>query len=202
MMVHHFSLGFSQEFKSPTPSPKISLLFVEYYSNHNNLVSYRKEGKYVGMHPNLSEDGKNFDRHKAANRKWWLIPVCNRLHWYLYAFNLDKRDLLVLDSMYDHPFDELRKLVDEYVGKLIEDMLKIVIPTFNHKGIGFPSRYAQVPKQPNNDDCGIYVIKFMEEWNEDSNLIAYTNEELVKISKTLVLDIALSNYNTIWGLLL
>ncbi|MED6224929.1 hypothetical protein PIB30_088945 [Stylosanthes scabra] len=55
-------------------------------------------------------------------------------------------------------------------------MLKIVIPTFDHKGIGFPSRYAQVPKQPNNDDCGIYVIKFMEEWNEDSNLIAYTNK--------------------------
>ncbi|MED6198285.1 hypothetical protein PIB30_064765 [Stylosanthes scabra] len=125
------------------------------------------------MHSKLGEDGKNFDRHKAA-RKWWLIPVCNRLHWYLYAFNLDKRDLLVLDSMYDHPFDELRKLVDEYV----------------------------VPKQPNNDDCGIYVIKFMKKWNEDSNLIAYTNEELVKIRKTLVLDIVLSNYNTIRGLLL
>ncbi|MED6189188.1 hypothetical protein PIB30_093434 [Stylosanthes scabra] len=125
------------------------------------------------MHPKLGEDGKNFDRHKAANKKWWLIPVCNRLDWYLYAFNLDKRDLLVLKSMYDHPFDELRKLVDEYVGKLIEDMLKIVIPLFDHKEIGFPSRYAQVPKQPNNDDCGMYVIKFMEEWNEDSNLIAY-----------------------------
>ncbi|MED6210486.1 hypothetical protein PIB30_064552 [Stylosanthes scabra] len=123
----------------------------------NNLVAYQKEEKYVGMHPKLGEDGKNFDRHKAANRKW---------------------------------------------GKLIEDMLKIVIPSFDHKGIGFPSQYAQVPKQPNNDDCGIYVIKFMEEWNEDSNLIIYTNEELVKIRKTLVLDIALSNYNTIQGLLL
>ncbi|MED6125904.1 hypothetical protein PIB30_073070 [Stylosanthes scabra] len=48
-------------------------------------------------------------------------------------------DLLVLDSMYDHAFDELRKSLDKYVGKLIEDMLKIVIPTFDHKGLGFPS---------------------------------------------------------------
>ncbi|MED6140795.1 hypothetical protein PIB30_096916 [Stylosanthes scabra] len=31
-------------------------------------------------------------------------------------------------------------------GRLIEDMLKIVIPTFDHKGVGFPSRCAQVPK--------------------------------------------------------
>ncbi|MED6206241.1 hypothetical protein PIB30_024833 [Stylosanthes scabra] len=75
-------------------------------------------------------------------------------------------------------------------------MLKIVIPTFDHKGFDFPSRYAKVLKQPNNDDCGIYVIKFMEEWTQDSILTAYSNEELVNIRKMLVLDIALSNYNT------
>ncbi|MED6159819.1 hypothetical protein PIB30_045631 [Stylosanthes scabra] len=78
--------------------------------------------------------------------------------------------------MYDHAFDELRKSLDKYVGKLIEDMLKIVIPTFDHKGLGFPSRYAKVPKQPNNDDCGIYVIKLLEEWKEDSELPAYNNK--------------------------
>ncbi|MED6126492.1 hypothetical protein PIB30_079020 [Stylosanthes scabra] len=133
------------------------------------------EGTYVGMHPNLSKDGKHFDGDKAANRKSWLLPVCNRLHWYLYAFNLEKKDLLVLDSMYDHAFDELRKSLDKYVGKLIEDMLKIVIPTFDNKGLGFPSRYVKVPKQPNNDDCGIYVIKLLEEWKEDSELPAYNN---------------------------
>ncbi|MED6222489.1 hypothetical protein PIB30_064945 [Stylosanthes scabra] len=118
----------------------------------NNLDAYQKEGKYVGMHQKLGEDGKNFDRNKAANRKW---------------------------------------------GKLIEDMLKIVIPTFDHNGFGFLSQYAQVPKQLNNDDCGIYVIKFFEEWKEDSKLTAYTNEELLKIRRRLVLEISLSNYNTI-----
>ncbi|MED6221655.1 hypothetical protein PIB30_056846 [Stylosanthes scabra] len=161
-----------------------------------NLDAYHKEGTYVGLHPNLGKDGKHFDGDKAANRKWWLLPVCNRLHWYLYAFNLEKKDLLVLDSMYDHAFDEFRKSLDKYVRKLMEDMLKIVIPTFDQKGLGFPSRYAKVPKQPNNDDCGIYVIKLLEEWKEDSELPAYNNEELLKIRRRLVLDIVLSNYNT------
>ncbi|MED6114415.1 hypothetical protein PIB30_080043, partial [Stylosanthes scabra] len=111
-----------------------------------NLDAYQKDGTYIGMHPKLGEDGRHFDRKKAANRKW---------------------------------------------GKLIEDMLKIVFPTFDHKGLGFPSRYANVPKQPNTNDCGIYVIKFLEEWTEASELHAYNN-----IRKRLVLDIALRNYNT------
>ncbi|MED6193516.1 hypothetical protein PIB30_020318 [Stylosanthes scabra] len=64
--------------------------------------------------------------------------------------------------MHDHPLDDLRRSLDTYVGRVIEDMLKIMIPTFDHKGVGFPSRYAKVPKQPNDDNCEIYVIKFME----------------------------------------
>ncbi|MED6139329.1 hypothetical protein PIB30_082794 [Stylosanthes scabra] len=125
-----------------------------------------------------------------------LLPLCNKSHWFVYAFNLEKKELLVLDSMYDHSFDDLRKSLDIYVGKLIKDMLKIVFPTFDYKGLGFPSRYANVPKQPNTNDCGIYVIKFLEEWTEASELHAYNNEELLKIRRRLVLDIALSNYNT------
>ncbi|MED6150359.1 hypothetical protein PIB30_071535 [Stylosanthes scabra] len=116
-----------------------------------NLDAYQKEGTYVGMHPKLGEDGRHFDRKKAANRK---------------------------------------------LGMIVEDMLKIVFPTFDHKGLGFPSQYANVPKQPNNNDCGIYVINLLEEWTEASELHAYNNEELLKIRRRLVLDIALSNYNT------
>ncbi|MED6170243.1 hypothetical protein PIB30_028976 [Stylosanthes scabra] len=105
-----------------------------------------------------------FLRSKGWIDDKWLLPVCNRLHWYLYAFNLDKKELLVLDSMHDHAFDDLRSSLDTYV--------------------------------PNNDDCGIYVIKFMEDWKPDSILNEYTNQELAKIRRRLVLKIALSNFNT------
>ncbi|MED6114641.1 hypothetical protein PIB30_082312 [Stylosanthes scabra] len=46
-------------------------------------------------------------------------------------------------------------------GKIVEDILKIVFPTYHHTEIGFQCSYAKVPKQPNNDDCGICMLKFM-----------------------------------------
>ncbi|MED6200304.1 hypothetical protein PIB30_083737 [Stylosanthes scabra] len=143
------------------------------------------------MSPNLGLDKENFDREKAATRQWWLIPICHRRHWYLYAFNLVKRELLVLDSLFDHPFDDKRKIVDLYVM-----ILKIVFPTYHHTEIGFQCSYAKVPKQPNNDDCGICMLKFMESWTEDSNLKEFNNEHLNEIRRRLVIEIATSIYNT------
>ncbi|MED6208946.1 hypothetical protein PIB30_049841 [Stylosanthes scabra] len=83
-----------------------------------NLVAYETREEYFGVNPNLGLDKENFDKEKAATRQWWLIPICHRRHWYLYAFNVVKRKLLVLDSMFDHPFDDKRKIVDLYVVTL------------------------------------------------------------------------------------
>ncbi|MED6162731.1 hypothetical protein PIB30_073360 [Stylosanthes scabra] len=145
-------------------------------------------GEYFGMNPNLDIDKENFDREKTATRQWWLIPICHRRHWYLYAFNLVKRELLVLDSLFDHPFDDKRKIVDLYV--IVEDMLKIVFSTYHHTEIRFQCSFAKVPKQPNNDDCGICMLKFMESWTEDSNLKEFNNEQLNEIRRRLVIEIA------------
>ncbi|MED6125162.1 hypothetical protein PIB30_066058 [Stylosanthes scabra] len=81
-------------------------------------------------------------------------------------------------------------------GKIVEDMLKIVFPTYHHTEIGFQCSYAKVPKQPNNDDYGICMLKFMESWTEDSNLKEFNNEQLNKIRRRLVIEIATSIYNT------
>ncbi|MED6136917.1 hypothetical protein PIB30_060181 [Stylosanthes scabra] len=198
-----FSLGFSQEFNTPTPSPDgstsedaevldippireilpediiINWKCKEYnYSSlprfledfycvevrimnttitDKNLDAYHKGGTYVGMNPKLGEDGKHFDRDKAANRKWIVINsayalLCEYCHddglfRASNAFNLEKKELLVLDSMHDHPLDELRRSLDKYVGRLIEDMLKIVIPTFDQKGL---VSQADMPKFQSN----------------------------------------------------
>ncbi|MED6141845.1 hypothetical protein PIB30_107483, partial [Stylosanthes scabra] len=105
-------------------------------------------------------------------------------------------ELLVLDSLFDHAFDDKRRLVDIYVGKIIEDMLNIVIPTYHHTDTGFQCCYTKVPKQPNNDDCGICVINLMESWTENSNLKEYNNEQLNEMRRNLVVEIATSKYNT------
>ncbi|RYR12310.1 hypothetical protein Ahy_B04g069854 [Arachis hypogaea] len=64
----------------------------------------------------------------------------------------------------------------DFQGRLFEDMAKVAIPAYIRTTDGLSRSYANVLKQPNNSDYGIYVIKFMEsyteshtldEWNED-----------------------------------
>ncbi|MED6212044.1 hypothetical protein PIB30_079396 [Stylosanthes scabra] len=138
--------------------------------NNSDLPRFTKEfycvvsgilGEYIGMNPNLGLDKENFDKEKTTTRQW--------------AFNIVKKELLVLDSLFDHVFDDKRILVDIYVGKIVEDMLNIVIPTYHHTETWFQCCYTKVPKQPNNDDCGICMINLMESWTENSNLKEYND---------------------------
>ncbi|XLU27933.1 hypothetical protein S245_063999, partial [Arachis hypogaea] len=55
-------------------------------------------------------------------------------------------------------------------GGLFEDMVRIAILAFVRTIYGPSRSYARVPKQPNNFDCGICVIKFMKSWAEDRAL--------------------------------
>ncbi|MED6176387.1 hypothetical protein PIB30_087759 [Stylosanthes scabra] len=177
-----FSLGFTLEFNTPTPSPDAS------NSEDTEIINWRCKEYNNSSLPRFLEEfycveagimntatiDKNLDAYQKDGTYIGMHPKLGE----------DGRH-----------FDQ-KKAANRKWGKLIEDMLKIVFPTFDHKGLGFPSRYANVPKQPNTNDCGIYVIKFLEEWIEASELHAYNNEELLKIRRRLVLDITPSNYNT------
>ncbi|MED6148168.1 hypothetical protein PIB30_050583 [Stylosanthes scabra] len=94
------------------------------------------------------------DIRRKVDEYAWFIPICDRDHWYLYALNIAKKKLWVLDSLHSEPFDDIRRKVDEYAGKIIHDMVKVAIPSFMHTSEGFEYEYADVPKQPNKDDCG------------------------------------------------
>ncbi|MED6180418.1 hypothetical protein PIB30_010048 [Stylosanthes scabra] len=81
----------------------------------------------------------------------WLFPVRYRNHWFLYALDISKGKLYVLDSMYSESNDEKRGKFDEYV---------------------FPCEYDVVPKQPNTYNCGVFVIEFMRLWDEGETSVA------------------------------
>ncbi|MED6218761.1 hypothetical protein PIB30_029607 [Stylosanthes scabra] len=119
-----------------------------------NLVAYETRGEYFGMNPNLGIDKENFDREKAATRQWWLIPICHRRHRYLYAFNLIRRELLVLESLFDHPFDDKRKIVDLYMEQLNEIRRRLVIEIatsiYNTHRIAVFQKSFDLPQRRNN----------------------------------------------------
>ncbi|XLR14577.1 hypothetical protein S83_042515 [Arachis hypogaea] len=57
-----------------------------------------------------------------------------------------------------------------FKGRLIEDIAKVVIPTYKPNKKGLPCTYASISIQPNSFDCGVYAIKFMEYWIDSGNL--------------------------------
>ncbi|MED6158583.1 hypothetical protein PIB30_034131 [Stylosanthes scabra] len=49
---------------------------------------------------------------------------------------------------------------------------------------------------PNNNDCGLFVILSMQEWNGGSLEKEYDNETLANLRRQLVIDIVLTPFNT------
>ncbi|KAL4337576.1 hypothetical protein AHAS_Ahas12G0124000 [Arachis hypogaea] len=121
--------------------------------------------------------------------------MCSRGYWWLYAFEVARKRIVVIDSLHDEAHDDERKKLDSYAGWLIEDMAKVAIPTYDRSPNGPMCAYAKVPMQPNGWDCGIYAIKFMETWNEDCNIDEWNDEMLLSMRCELMLDIVMGAHN-------
>nr|XP_025683865.1 uncharacterized protein LOC112784761 isoform X4 [Arachis hypogaea] len=158
---------------------------------------------YDGLSPSFGDDTRFFDKVEAAKRKWWLIPYYWRGHWWVYAFDVVAKHLLILDSLHYGPEDDKRIKLDAYVGRLCEDMASISIPAFVRTTHGPAHSYARVPKQPNNIllscsfDCGMCVIKLMESWTEERQLCEWDEDSLQSDRMELMLDIICGPHNTL-----
>ncbi|QHO00734.1 Putative ubiquitin-like-specific protease 1B [Arachis hypogaea] len=151
---------------------------------------------YDGLSPSFGDDTRFFDKVVAAKRKWWLISYHWRGHWWVYAFEVIAKRILILDSLHSAPEDDKRDKLDAYV-RLCEDMASISIPAFVRTTHGPARSYARVLKQPNNFDCGMCVIKFMESWTEDRELYEWDEDSLGSDRMELMLDIICSPHNAL-----
>ncbi|KAL4307103.1 hypothetical protein AHAS_Ahas16G0244800 [Arachis hypogaea] len=113
-------------------------------SFHNGPVAV-----YEGLGPNFGDDSRFFNKVDAAKRKWWFIPMCSRGHWWMYAFEVARKRIVVIDSLHDEAHDDERKKLDSYAGRLIEVMAKVAIPTYDRSPNGPMCAYAKVSMQPN-----------------------------------------------------
>ncbi|QHO42750.1 uncharacterized protein DS421_5g156920 [Arachis hypogaea] len=141
---------------------------------------------YDGLCPSFGDDTRFFDKVVAAKRKWWL-----------YAFDVVAKRLLILDSLHYGPEDDKRIKLDGYVGRLCEDMASISIPAFVWTTHGPARSYARVPKQPNNFDCGMCVIKLMESWTEERQLCEWDEDSLRSDRMELMVDIICGPQNAL-----
>ncbi|QHO06996.1 uncharacterized protein DS421_14g459760 [Arachis hypogaea] len=113
---------------------------LESVTQNDNLASFIDGARpiYAGLGRSFSEDTRFFDKLEAAKRKWWV-----------YAFEVNAKCLVIIDSLHSAPQDDERDKLDAYVGRVFEDMARIAIPAFVRTTYGPSRSYARVPKQPN-----------------------------------------------------
>ncbi|QHO08455.1 Putative disease resistance protein [Arachis hypogaea] len=61
---------------------------------------------------------------------------------------------------------------------------------------GLRTIYAQVPKQHNSDDCGVFVYKYLQQWKPNTSLQGCNQEQIAYFRKELLLSCVLSDSNT------
>lgn len=102
------------------------------------------------------------------SKKYLFMPICKDLHWLLVIIKNGKTtSIMILDSLNgEHALLEKRVkryLQDEWAAKEKQQ------PRGTKKPLAIEEiHYPLVPKQTNDKDCGLYVMKCFEEFLKDS----------------------------------
>ncbi|QHO18915.1 uncharacterized protein DS421_11g324530 [Arachis hypogaea] len=137
------------------------------------------EDKYNSEYAGLAECWRNkirlFNKVEAAKRHMFFVPIYLDNHWVK---------------------------ADEYAVKLIDELAQLTFSWYKvqDEGIGKPL-YVDVPIQPNNYDCGVFVIKFMDSWDpetldmDDYVVPVWTTKDMAIMRRKYLLDIVLDPWN-------
>ncbi|RYR27979.1 hypothetical protein Ahy_B01g052056 [Arachis hypogaea] len=131
------------------------------FSHWGHLVK-RKKKSYVLLPDDFGKNGDSFfEQKEIPKHRWLLVPCCYDYHWWLYAYDIYEKRLFILDFLYKEAKGD-RVHLDIYASKLIQQMVSIAVPNYElPKNDPIPI-YLNLPRQSNNYDCGLFVIKWVE----------------------------------------
>ncbi|RYR02275.1 hypothetical protein Ahy_B06g081087 [Arachis hypogaea] len=104
--------------------------------------------------------------------------------------------LWVLDSMNTGEHKNERLKIHAYAGRIIEDMVKVTMPAYEHTKNGLPHFYPSIPQQHNGCDCSVFVIKFIQFWSLDKPLQHWDKDVVQEFRKEIILDIVMGPHNS------
>ncbi|XLR26397.1 hypothetical protein S83_054297, partial [Arachis hypogaea] len=81
-------------------------------------------------------------------------------------------------------------------GRIIEDMVKVTMPAYEHTKNGLPHFYPSIPQQHNGCDCSVFVIKFIQFWSLDKPLQHWDKDVVQEFRKEIILDIVMGPHNS------
>lgn len=109
------------------------------------------------------------------------FPICRIRHWFTFCVDFKYKVFIFLDSLYskDDVFHTSikKRLINNFV-KLWKTIFKTDVNIFKTFGV----MYANVPKQDNADDCGIFTMKFMEIYKPELDMRRFfSKDDIVNI---------------------
>lgn len=100
------------------------------------------------------------------SKKYLIIPVCDTHHWILVIVKTDPNmKLMIFDSL-----QMQHKIVERKIVRYLKDVWSARPSQGGRKDLEVEQvRYPTVPRQPNDKDCGLYVMKCFEQFLEFVN---------------------------------
>ncbi|RVW39227.1 hypothetical protein CK203_112427 [Vitis vinifera] len=92
------------------------------------------------------------------------LPVLFKNHWTLYVYDLHNKRIQLLDSRPGRKkscMSGIQQNLAKVVLLLVADKKEMVVVDLNMYSFVMPD----VPFQPNDNDCGIFIMKFMDNWS-------------------------------------
>ncbi|MED6203672.1 hypothetical protein PIB30_001367 [Stylosanthes scabra] len=178
-------------------------------AHHHNWIDKKKRRPHENNTlVNHKEYLSFIDREKILSHRFFFAPVLYSEHWWLYV--LDKNgpegpEMFVLDSKnISSPIEE-RTTLNKFTSHILSQLLRWAgAPTILKKGSwSLLPTYINVPQQPNEYDCAVFVMKWMELIDPTKlhgcctyDIEQWTDPMLMEFKKKLVAKIILSKDNT------
>ncbi|MED6135408.1 hypothetical protein PIB30_046147 [Stylosanthes scabra] len=141
------------------------LLHWMFFTYHHNWMDKKKRRPHeINSLTNHDDYLKYIDREKLSSRRFVFAPVLYSEHWWLYVLDKNVQKMFVLDSKNISPLTDERTTLNKFGSNIMNQLLKWAgAPSILKKGSwSLPTRYINVPQQPNNHDCAVFVLKWME----------------------------------------
>ncbi|MED6186103.1 hypothetical protein PIB30_063568 [Stylosanthes scabra] len=132
-------------------------------------------------------------------------------HWWLYVLDVDNREFYIVDSVFGINHDQQRQKLHRFSCNVL-NQLRVwagAASLIKKNSITLQLRPVDVPRQPNPTDCGVYVMKWIDQHLDAAALSgAYTfkvqcmveewdQDQLDEFKEKIVSKVLLSEHNTL-----
>ncbi|RVW97995.1 hypothetical protein CK203_029089 [Vitis vinifera] len=122
------------------------------------------------------------------------LPVFFKNHWTLYVYDLHNKRIQLLDSRPGRKrscMSGIQQKLAKVVLLLVADKKEMVAVDLNMYSFVMPD----VPCQPNDNDCGVFIMKFMDNWSNGGLSKSIDVAKMKKYRLKLLGRLLLSSHN-------